>query len=124
MLYSKFMAGIPRITSETLTAYNALNGFYYITKRYNSTITEGSPIVSKTVNTQRILKHGTILELSIKELQLKPLELRESYWISVMTTEPLELNQYVEYNNRKFNIINEFTAGNFYIYHCCEQKNI
>jgi hypothetical protein len=118
------MAGIPNISTETLTAYNALNGFYYITKRYNSTITKGSPIVSKAVNTQRILKHGTILELSIKELQLKPLELRESYWISVMTTEPLELNQYVEYNNRKFNIINEFTAGNFYIYHCCEQKNI
>lgn len=112
---------LPKITSGTLNAYKEL--FSYIIKTNDEVYTIGQGI-TQNITTMTQQKYGAILELKIEELQLKPLELQRMYWISIMTTEPLQINQYVSYKNRTFNIKNEFKASNFFIYHCCEEKNI
>jgi len=115
------MAGLPKISNTTLNAYN--DNFNYITQENNNVYTKGQGITYNVASTTT-KKYGTILELNIEALQMKPLELQKNYWISVMTTTPLQINQFVEYKGKKFSIENEFKASNFYIYHCCENKNI
>lgn len=112
---------LPKITSITLNAYK--DPFNYVVKIDDPIYSVGQGIIQNiTTTTQQ--KYGTILELNIEELQLKPLDLQSKYWVSVMTTEPLQINQYINYKGKTFNIKNEFKASNFFIYHCCEEQNI
>ncbi len=112
---------LPKITSTTLNRYNDV--FNYIIKTDAPVYTIGQGITQNITSTTQ-QKYGTLLELNIQELQMKPLDLQTRYWVSVMTTEPLQINQYINYKGKNFNIKNEFKASNFFIYHCCEEQNI